>query len=377
MAGQYDQYYEWAKQASAQTGWDPDTIFAQWAWETGWFSSPNFKNNNNIAGQTWHSGLPASMKGTARPANEGGNYIKYEDPVQGYVEFVNNNSRYANVKNLKTENEQIDEIARQGWAVDPNYASSLKSLVQTNKQKYGYDSPIQTAKSVSPLKSPYKTADPAKWVEGATAGLDANFLGRLAAFGEAHGKKVSVLSGHRSVAEQETLYQRYLNGTGNLAAKPGNSRHNYGLAVDVQGWAVNVSESTYKKYGLHKPVKTPQNEPWHIEPIETLGKTTEELKAMVSAGGLSTASGTSGTGTRQQTRNRNGIEGNFDETEKGAFSLFWQIDTLTDIDHAEERASISDKASVLIDNTKAIGMRAGIVFIGIVLLIVGLFQTIR
>lgn len=41
-----------------------------------------------------------------------------------------------------------------------------------------------------------------------------------------------VTSGYRSLDEQDALYQAHLHG-GPLATTPGNSAHNYGLAVDV------------------------------------------------------------------------------------------------------------------------------------------------
>ena len=41
-----------------------------------------------------------------------------------------------------------------------------------------------------------------------------------------------VVSGHRSLAEQQELYDKYLAG-GPKAAPPGRSAHNFGMAVDV------------------------------------------------------------------------------------------------------------------------------------------------
>lgn len=40
-------------------------------------------------------------------------------------------------------------------------------------------------------------------------------------------------SGFRTMEEQKKLYQAYLNGTGNLAAKPGYSNHQGGVAMDI------------------------------------------------------------------------------------------------------------------------------------------------
>ncbi|MCP1306469.1 glucosaminidase domain-containing protein [Paenibacillus tyrfis] len=130
-------WWEKAKEASRQTGWFATVIFAQWQWETGYFQSRNFTENRNIAGQTWTPQYPESMKGTARPASEGGYYVRYDDPVVGYVDFIQRNPRYAGVRLQRTEEGQIREIARQGWAADPNYAESLISRLRSNA-KQGY-----------------------------------------------------------------------------------------------------------------------------------------------------------------------------------------------------------------------------------------------
>jgi hypothetical protein len=127
--------YWWgkAKEASQQVGWFPTVILAQWQLETGHFTSSNFVNNNNIAGQTWQSYMPESMRGTARPKAEGGYYIRYDDPVIGYVDFIQKNGRYTNVKLQETEESQIREIAARGWAVDPKYAEKLIGRLNDNK----------------------------------------------------------------------------------------------------------------------------------------------------------------------------------------------------------------------------------------------------
>ncbi|CAH1230638.1 hypothetical protein PAECIP111891_06706 [Paenibacillus allorhizoplanae] len=130
-----DLNYWWrkAKEASEQVGWFPTVILAQWQLETGHFTSSNFVNNNNIAGQTWQSYMPESIRGTARPKAEGGSYIRYDDPVIGYVDFIQKNGRYANVKLQETEEGQIREIAARGWAVDPKYAEKLIDRLNDNK----------------------------------------------------------------------------------------------------------------------------------------------------------------------------------------------------------------------------------------------------
>jgi hypothetical protein len=156
-------YWILANKAAKQLGWLAETIFTQWSWETAHFTSANLLNNNNIAGQTWTSANPTSMRGTARAEKEGGYYIKYADPVQGYVDFIKKNHRYDGVKNAKSVEAQIDAIAKAGWATDPHYAAGLKSLHQYNIQ-HGYyklpreEAPKAVTKPVAPKMPAVKVA---------------------------------------------------------------------------------------------------------------------------------------------------------------------------------------------------------------------------
>ena len=49
------------------------------------------------------------------------------------------------------------------------------------------------------------------------------------------GINLGATSGFRTMAQQQELYRRYLNGTGNLAARPGYSNHQNGIAMDISG----------------------------------------------------------------------------------------------------------------------------------------------
>jgi peptidoglycan hydrolase-like protein with peptidoglycan-binding domain len=110
--------------------------------------------------------------------------------------------------------------------------------------------------------------------------IDPVFKGRLAALARDAGQVAAFGEGFRSIERQAYFYQRYLDGTGALAAKPGHSRHNMGLAVDTQsGWLQQLDEgkgvtaqNTLLQYGLCKPMADGEGrgrEPWHIEPVET------------------------------------------------------------------------------------------------------------
>ncbi|AKQ69546.1 penicillin-resistant DD-carboxypeptidase [Myxococcus hansupus] len=90
---------------------------------------------------------------------------------------------------------------------------------------------------------------------------------RMHAAARAQGITLKVNSGFRSMAEQEALYRAYKNGTGNLAAPPGYSNHQGGIAVDVQTGGTGTSTYRWmannaKNFGF---VRTVPSEPWHWE----------------------------------------------------------------------------------------------------------------
>lgn len=97
-------------------------------------------------------------------------------------------------------------------------------------------------------------------------GLDPSMQGSLSAMARdyfaATGKKLQFNSGLRSNEEQERLFRSMPAG---MAARPGSSLHNYGLAADVQSTQANELQrlGLLDKYGFSRPIS---NEPWHIQP---------------------------------------------------------------------------------------------------------------
>jgi hypothetical protein len=91
----------------------------------------------------------------------------------------------------------------------------------------------------------------------------ANFDAMVAA-AKKDGVNLQINSAHRSRAEQERLYAAYLNGTGNLAAKPGTSNHEKGQAIDFKNTpgAYDWLAKNAEKYGF----KNLPGEPWHYSP---------------------------------------------------------------------------------------------------------------
>lgn len=92
-------------------------------------------------------------------------------------------------------------------------------------------------------------------------GLVPQVLGAIS-FARQNGWGGAVVSGFRTFAEQQELYRRYLNGTGNLAAKPGTSNHEGGQAIDVsdtEGFARAMNAM-----GEGRLYRRIPGEPWHF-----------------------------------------------------------------------------------------------------------------
>lgn len=89
----------------------------------------------------------------------------------------------------------------------------------------------------------------------------------------AEGKPYVITSARRTLARQRQLYNAYLRG-GPLAAAPGNSAHNYGLAVDfvvrqsdgstrAPNW---LDHARARRYGLATLSGDQlRRDPWHVE----------------------------------------------------------------------------------------------------------------
>lgn len=94
--------------------------------------------------------------------------------------------------------------------------------------------------------------------------VDASIAGNvkeMMAAAKKDGVELKINSSYRSRAEQEKLYAAYKNGTGNLAAKPGSSNHESGLAIDFAGTpgAFEWLKKNAGRFGL----KNLPGEPWH------------------------------------------------------------------------------------------------------------------
>jgi LAS superfamily LD-carboxypeptidase LdcB len=100
-----------------------------------------------------------------------------------------------------------------------------------------------------------------KWVEAKTA---QSFL-KMRAAAAKRGVHIHVVSGFRTMAQQRHLYNLYLQGRGNLAARPGYSNHQSGHALDLNTSAPGVYSylaNHGRTYGFRRTVPS---EKWHWE----------------------------------------------------------------------------------------------------------------
>jgi hypothetical protein len=75
----------------------------------------------------------------------------------------------------------------------------------------------------------------------------------------------NVVSSYRTREQQAALYQSYLNGTGNLAAPPGQSNHETGHAVDISSNWLSQNPQVRQWLLAHGWTNDVSGEPWHWE----------------------------------------------------------------------------------------------------------------
>lgn len=110
----------------------------------------------------------------------------------------------------------------------------------------------------------------------------------------AEGVNLQVISGFRTMEEQTELYNLYVAGKGNLAARPGYSNHQQGLSADLNtgGWLTPAYRwllGNASRFGFRNDVKT---EHWHWT---WSGGAVAGLGALNDTGNVQPAPGWSGT----------------------------------------------------------------------------------
>lgn len=103
-------------------------------------------------------------------------------------------------------------------------------------------------------------------------GLDSRFASALQQMISDSGGRMWIVSGYRSVEEQQSLWDAALAKYGSSdaarqwVAPPGSSNHNKGLAVDLgfSDGGLDWAHQNAGRYGLQFPMEW---EDWHIEPM--------------------------------------------------------------------------------------------------------------
>jgi hypothetical protein len=144
------------------------------------------------------------------------------------------------------------------------FTKAKATAIVANLRKKGRHAKIR--KIVNPKTANDKLIK--KWLRG-DLDFDRTLMVKLAKAARDSNTVLRVNFGKRTFAEQTVLWNRYLNGTGNLAARPGTSRHETGKAADVVTNRTHTSvgnvkkiREALKKHGLCLPVS---GEPWHTE----------------------------------------------------------------------------------------------------------------
>jgi len=144
------------------------------------------------------------------------------------------------------------------------FTKAKATAIVANLRKKGRHTKIR--KIVNPKTANDKLIK--KWLRG-DLDFDRTLMVKLAKAAKDSNTVLRVNFGKRTFAEQTVLWNRYLNGTGNLAARPGTSRHEIGDAADTvtnltrqSVGSVPKIRAALKKNGLCLPVP---GEKWHVE----------------------------------------------------------------------------------------------------------------
>ena len=128
--------------ASYGTGIFPSVKMAQMILESGWGESANARLANNYFGIKKGVGwtgetITLSTPNDAKKTNEFRKYKTSADSVADHTSFLQKNKRYENagVFKAKTPEEQIQSIAKAGYAEAGDYVPKVLSVIKSNNLK--------------------------------------------------------------------------------------------------------------------------------------------------------------------------------------------------------------------------------------------------
>lgn len=151
-----------ALRVSEATGVDPRIVIAQAAQETGWGRSAP---GNNYFGVKSHGRGGGRQNRTheyvnGQRVNVTDSFREYADPGESaddYGAFLRENARYAPMLAADGMDSQIDALGRSGYATDPNYASSIRSIAGSITVPSPTAAPATTAEADTKQKPQWGT----------------------------------------------------------------------------------------------------------------------------------------------------------------------------------------------------------------------------
>jgi hypothetical protein len=158
----------------------------------------------------------------------------------------------------------------------PNAAGTTSSMappttapavapIRVSSSMPGAIPPAETGASAEDLKKYVRLKDSSINLDGLNSQMKERLAGLAKEYFNKTGQKIQINSGYRSPEEQAALFAKY---GAPRAAPPGRSRHESGLAIDINSTDANkaIELGLMAKYGFTRPVP---GETWHVEPIET------------------------------------------------------------------------------------------------------------
>lgn len=148
------QLYPLAKEAASEIGVAPDVLIAQAALETGWgqkvaataqgassYNLFNIKADRRWQGESVSVLTSEYSQGVKRPERaEFRAYDSYESSFADYVDFIKHSERYRNAVAVAGDgSEYAQELARAGYATDPQYASKIIRILNSEQFQSALD----------------------------------------------------------------------------------------------------------------------------------------------------------------------------------------------------------------------------------------------
>ena len=274
----YRRIYEAARAAGDPF---PEVTAAQWAIESGYGKYKSGKNNP--FGQKAGANEPGTVVMTQEYVN--GRYVSVP---QKFKDFASEEeaikyrlqrwgSKYGNARTPEEalRNLQLPTGARIPgtnqtsfgvYATSPTYVQNVSRII---REQGGNPQRVRTVAGGAPAMTPVAISSGGGGLKSVGDGRSlsssaADAFVQMKKFAQTQGVNISLTSAYRDSKKQAELYALYKAGKGPLAAPPGKSMHEKGLAIDVaQGPALGWMYKNSSRFGW-KFINIP-GENWHFE----------------------------------------------------------------------------------------------------------------